>query len=80
MIEVQVRLYGGLAEFSPEASVGEAMAIPISENARVSELVAQLGVPREKVNLTFVNNRQQDDGYQLQDGDRVAFFPLMAGG
>jgi len=80
MIEVQVRLYGGLAEFSPEASVGGAMTLSLAENARVSELVAQLGVPQEKVNLAFVNNRQQDDSYQLQDGDRVAVFPPVAGG
>ena len=80
MIEVQVRLYGGLSKYSLETGVGEAMTLSIAENARVSELVAQLGVPREKVNLAFVNNRQQDDSYRLQDRDRVAFFPLVAGG
>ena len=80
MIEVQVRLYGGLAKYNPEAGAGEAMTLSIAENARVSELVAQLGVLQEKVNLAFVNNRQQDDSYQLQNGDRVAFFPLVAGG
>ena len=78
MIEVQVRLYGGLAKYNPGA--GEAMILSIAENARVSELVAQLGVSQEKVNLAFVNNRQQDDSYRLQNGDRVAFFPLVAGG
>jgi len=80
MIEVQVRLYGGLAKYNPQAGAGEVTALPVVEDTRISELVSQLGVPREKVNLTFVNNRQQGDGYQLQDGDRVAIFPLVAGG
>jgi len=80
MIEVQVRLYGGLAKYNPETGAGEAVTLSMAEKARVSELVNQLGVPQEKVNLTFVNNRQQDDSYQLQDGDRVAIFPLVAGG
>jgi molybdopterin converting factor small subunit len=80
MIEIQVRLYGGLGEYSPEASVGEGVTLSLAEDAHISDLVNQLGVPQEKVNLTFINNRQQDDNYQLRDGDRVAFFPLIAGG
>ena len=80
MLEVKVRLYGALGKYSPEAGIGEAVALPISESTRLSELVAQLGVPQEKVNLAFVNNRQQDDSYQLRDGDQVAIFPLVAGG
>ncbi|MBM3302408.1 MAG: MoaD/ThiS family protein [Deltaproteobacteria bacterium] len=28
----------------------------------------------------FVNNRRQEEDYQLHDGDRVAFFPPVAGG
>ena len=80
MIEVKVRLYGGLGKYSPGTSIGEAMALPISENTRLSDLLTHLGVPQEKVNLTFVNHQQQGDSYQLRDGDQVGIFPLVAGG
>ena len=80
MIEVKVRLYGMLRKYSPRTGVGEAMAVPIPENAHLPELVALLGVPEKEVKLTFVNNQQQSDDYQLQDGDKVALFPLVAGG
>lgn len=80
MIEVKVRLYGGLGKYSAGAGIGEAMALPISENTRLSDLLAQLDVPQEKVNLTFVNHQQQGDNYQLRDGDQVGIFPLVAGG
>lgn len=80
MIEVKVRLYGGLGKYSAGAGIGEAMALPISENSRLPALLTRLGVPQEEVNLTFVNHQQQGDNYQLRDGDQVGIFPLVAGG
>lgn len=80
MIEVKVRLYGMLRKHSPKTGIGEMTAVPIPENSHLSELVARLGVSEKEVKLTFVNNQQQSDDYQLQDGDKVALFPLVAGG
>jgi len=80
MIEVKVRLYGGLGKYSAGAGIGEAMVLSVPEDSRLPALLTRLGVPQEKVNLTFVNYRQQSDNYQLRDGDRVAIFPLVAGG
>ena len=80
MIEVKVRLYGALGKYSGGAGIGEAMVLSIAENSHLSALLTQLGVPQEKVNLTFINYQQQGDNYQLRDGDRVAIFPLVAGG
>jgi len=50
------------------------------EGARLADLLARLGVPKGEVKTVFVNNRQQDEGYLLRDGDRVALFPPVAGG
>ena len=80
MIEVKVRLYGKLQECVAEVGVGEVIVLSLPENSRISALLTRLGLPEEKVNLTFVNHRQQDDKYQLRDGDRVGIFPLVAGG
>lgn len=80
MIEVYIRLYGGLSKYNSEADDSKAISLSIEENVCISDVVIRLGVPRAKVNLIFANNRQQDDHYQLQDGDRIAIFPLVAGG
>ena len=42
-------------------------------------LLTRLGVPKSEVKTVFVNNRRRDEDYQLRDGDRVAFFPPVAG-
>lgn len=80
MIEVEVRLYATLRKYSPGMDIGEPMILQIPEGARLDDLLIRLGVPKSEVKTAFVNNRQQDQDYQLGDGDRVAFFPPVAGG
>lgn len=80
MIEVEVRLYATLRRYGPERDIGEPMILQIPEGARLSDLLLRLGVPQNEVKTAFVNNRQQDEVYRLHDGDRVAFFPPVAGG
>jgi len=80
MIEVEVRLYATLRKYSPETGVGEAVILQMPEGVRLADLLLRLGVPKSEVKTAFVNNRQQDEGYRLRDGDRVAFFPPVAGG
>jgi molybdopterin converting factor small subunit len=46
----------------------------------LTDLLARLEVPEGEVKTAFVNNRRKDEDYQLRDGDRVAFFPPVAGG
>lgn len=80
MIEVKVRLYATLRKYNPETSIGEAMSLQVPEGTRLADLLARLGIPQGEVKTTFVNNRHQDEDYQLRNGDRVAFFPPVAGG
>jgi molybdopterin converting factor small subunit len=80
MIEVEVRLYATLRKYNPEAGTGEPLILQMPEGARLADLLARLGVPDGEVKTTFVNNRRQDEDYQLRDGDWVALFPPVAGG
>lgn len=80
MIEVEARLYATLRKYSPETGIGEPVILQIPEGARLDDLLVRLGVPKSEVKTAFVNNRQQDEDYRLGDGDRVAFFPPVAGG
>lgn len=80
LIEIEVRLYGKLSEYSSKAGIGKVMAVTLQENTSLSSFLDQLHLPREEVKLVFVNNQQRNNSYKLQDGDRVAMFPLIAGG
>jgi len=80
MIEVEVRLYATLRKYNPETGIGEPMILQMPEGARLADLLARLEVPKDEVKTAFVNNRRRDEDYQLHDGDRVAFFPPVAGG
>ncbi|MBM4464088.1 MAG: MoaD/ThiS family protein [Chloroflexi bacterium] len=80
MIEVKVRLYATLRKYSPETGVGEPLVLQMPDGAQVADLLARLNVPKGEVKTAFVNNRRQEEDYQLHDGDRVAFFPPVAGG
>ncbi len=80
MIEVEVRLYATLRKYSPETDIGEPMIQQMCEGSRLADLLGRLGVPKSEVKTAFVNNRRQDEDYRLCDGDRVAFFPPVAGG
>lgn len=80
LIEVEVLLYGKLSEYSSEAEFGKAMAFPVHEKTSLSNLIDQLHLPREDVKLVFVNNQQRSSNYKLNNGDRVAIFPAIAGG
>lgn len=79
MIQVEVRLYATLRRYNPEASEG-VMLLQMTEGSTVTHLLACLGVPKKEARVFFVNNRQQSNDYLLQNGDRVAVFPLVAGG
>ncbi len=46
----------------------------------VKEILEKLGVPEEEVKNIIVNGRRSDLDHLLADGDRVAFFPAIAGG
>lgn len=80
MIEVEVRLYATLRRYSPQAEIGKPLILQVPEGTRLADLLTRLGLPRSEVKTTFVNNRQQGEDYLLCDGDRVAFFPPVAGG
>lgn len=80
MITIEVRLYATLRKYVPGQGIGEALRLSLAEGSRLADLLAHLGVPAGELKTAFVNNRRQEGDYRLQDGDRVALFPPVAGG
>ncbi len=75
-----MRLYATLRKYRSETGVGEPVILQVPDGTLLADLLARLGVPESEVKTAFVNNRRRDEDYQLRDGDRVAFFPPVAGG
>lgn len=86
-IRVSVRLYGPLARYGgPSANLSyAALEVSLPTGSRVSDLLAQIGLPTEERGITFINGDlsampglQPDLDQVLADGDRVAFFHLKS--
>jgi molybdopterin converting factor small subunit len=75
-MKIQVKCFATLAKFQPEDS--EAFDVP--DGAAVDDVVEALGVPRDELNIAFVNSARVSLDHELQDGDRLGLFPLVGGG
>ncbi|MBC7235804.1 MAG: MoaD/ThiS family protein [Chloroflexi bacterium] len=82
---VTVKLYANLPSrlsdgHRPPLRPGEALKLEVPEGATVGALLAQLGLPREEVKVTFVNGRAVQENHPLRHGDEVGVFPPIGGG
>ncbi len=75
MIRVHVTLKGSLAGRLP----GGSGAVEVPEPATAASLAAVLGLPHRAC-VVVVNGQAVRPDVALAEGDRVQFFPQMAGG
>jgi molybdopterin converting factor small subunit len=78
-MEVEVRLYGGLEKYVG-AGVGQSLSVQLSSGGTGRDLLAALGIPESAVFTVLVNGRHRTLSDRLEPGDRVTFFPPIAGG
>ena len=73
---ILIRLYGSLAKVTA-ASRGERHRLRIYTGGPRSlvDLLADVGIPMEKIQLIMVNHRAVPKGSVVLPGDRVAVFP-----
>ncbi|MFZ5634671.1 MAG: MoaD/ThiS family protein [Bacillota bacterium] len=46
----------------------------------VAKLVEKLGLPRHEVGNVVINGKMAGNKTQINDGDKITFFPVIAGG
>lgn len=81
VINIEIKLFANLREYNPEEPGGkEAVEYEIAEGSTIEDLYRELEIPEDHVKMNFVNNLKKKKDYELQDGDRVAVFPPIAGG
>ena len=80
MIEIELRVFGDLRRYRKGMAIGEGQALSCDDGSTVKDILSQLGIPDTEAKIILVNGRAKkvDDG--LDDGDRLAIFPAVAGG
>ena len=79
-MKVEVRVFATLRRYFPGLGVGEPMNLDLPEGTTAGQLMERLGLPAEEVKVIMRNARQVEPDEVLQDGDRIAFIPPVAGG
>lgn len=82
-MEVSVRFYGEFRDLAPEldstsSSVG-LLDLRLEEGSRVEDLLAEFDIERDEVSHVFVDREYSSLSRELNDGNRVALFPLDMG-
>lgn len=80
MIAIEVALFATLRRYRPNRDHSDAFWLDAPEGTTIDELLEMLGIPATEMKQTFVNSLRQEGEYVLQDKDRIAIFPPIAGG
>ena len=84
MPRIQVKLYAMLRECLPPGSRGVTGEVSIDGQATVRDVLDRLSVPPQWRQLVVLNDQELPpdhwDSVHLQEGDRLAVFPPVAGG
>ena len=76
-LRVTVRAYAELNDFLPPARRQAAFEAACAERTSVKDLLEGLGIPHTEVDLLLVNGEAAGFDRRLNDGDRVAAYPVF---
>ena len=79
-MQVEVRLFATLREFSPSGAIAGVFSMTLPESATLGSLLAAIGIGAEKVHMRIVNGIGASDEYVLKENDRIGLFPPVGGG
>jgi len=71
------RFYEELNDFLPPLHCKQNIAYRFRGQPAIKDPIAVLGVPHSEVDLILVNDESVSFDYKLQDGDRVAVYPVF---
>lgn len=80
MINIEVRSYANLQQYSPNLKIGEPLVMVLNHETKLKDLLEELKLPKEEVNTVFVNGKWEGEHYILRDGDKIFIFPAIGGG
>lgn len=79
-MEVKVVLYATLMRHHPKGEGNKPFTVQLPEEAKINDLIEQLGIKEDEAKQVFIRHKSRPKDYILEDGERVAIFPPVAGG
>jgi len=79
-MSVTVMLSAGLRAYVPGYRPAEGLSLELEPGSSAAALAEKIGLPEPEIKIVMVNGRRSALDRILADGDRVGFFPAIAGG
>jgi molybdopterin converting factor small subunit len=79
-MKVEVAVFATLRRYLPDLRLGETQTLEIEPGCTMAQLRDRLGLPADEVKVVMRNHLQADLEDEAQAGDRIVFFPAVAGG
>jgi molybdopterin converting factor small subunit len=79
-MKIEVVALATLRQFMPDVPLGGARSMEVAPGTTMLQLRDMVGLPADEVRVIIRNHRQAELDDVVQDGDRVAFIPAVAGG
>lgn len=79
-MRVEVRVFATLRRHLPDLGIGEARVLEVGAGTTLSAIRDGLGLPPDEVRVVIRNHVQADWDDTVEEGDRIAFVPAVAGG
>ena len=83
-MRITLKLFATLGQFLPSNAQANAVQVDVPDGATAHQVLAQFGVPLEKVHLVLLNGAYLDararDESVIKAGDALAVWPPVAGG
>ena len=77
-MKVEIKLFAGFREYTPNTRDRRYTDVP--DGSTVGDIINSLGIPEEKKKIIFINGVHGTVDSVLQEKDRLAIFPPVAGG
>jgi uncharacterized protein with PIN domain len=74
---VSIRVYAELNDFLPRALRGTEFTCTLTGGPSIKHVVESLGIPHTEIELLVVNGISVGLDHRLEDGDRVAVYPVF---
>ena len=79
-MKIEVRVFATLRKYIPELGIGEPKIVELPEGATFEDLRKMLGLPLEEIKIIMRNGIQTEMDEIIEDADRIAYAPAVAGG
>ncbi len=79
-MQVNVHVFATLRRYVPELGIGQVLEMDVDPGTTLADIQDRLGLPDNEVKIVMRNGLQAELSDTVQDGDRIAYIPAVAGG